>query len=84
MLLDLHVEDGYIPQQGDVVRFHNGHYEWTVTKAIPYINTVYVESLIGKKKGVQSITNIIAIHRDTNFRPEKDHTLEYEDWTDRP
>lgn len=78
MILD--IDPAYtLPQENDVVRFSNGHFFWRVLKVIPYTNTLYVrsEGETGKRFGVQSITNVIAIQRDTKYRPEPDYSVEY-------
>lgn len=66
-----------LPQKGDVVKFSNLGYEWTVEKVLPYTNTIYVESVLGKRKERAAITSILTAKRDTKTRVEPDYTEEY-------
>lgn len=66
-----------LPQEGDVVRFRNGIFDWKVERTLPYANIMWVKSIIGGRKDRAAISNVLTIQRDSKYRPTPDYTQDY-------
>jgi hypothetical protein len=66
-----------LPRYGDIVRFRDDGFDWRVTLVVAWANTIYIESVLGKKKAVDSITNILTIKRDLSAPRPVDFKEQY-------